>query len=369
MSVVPWTERLKDLVAEPSQEGRIVALVDRIASVHRRVLIVLDDLDRMEAKELETVLKFLRGSDKLSNITFLCAFHKAEVALILRTTRPHQDTGTFVEKFFPLEIGLPAIDPAQLRDLFSQRMARILERDAPGHDDLSKGLEQVWEDGGGTYLRNLRRIKLFLNRVNRSLQRIASEVNVEDFIRLELIRDIAPTLYDKIYSDRYWFWNRDFAFEAGFGGPNPIDTEKAQKQRDEFYDKLTASVPEETQYVFRLLEDLFPHFAAYLKKFTAKHIDPVEAESKRRIFHPRCFPQYFTLKTPSELFPQRAFDAFFSSVRNSGEDEAAAAFSKTFRSIVNEAAHAKRLRRSQEARNDKTCSAPSHESRNPTSTH
>ena len=336
LSVVPWTERLKDLVTEPSQEKRIDALVGRIARVRRRVLIVMDDLDRMEAKELETVLKLLRGSDKLSNITFLCALDKDEVAKILQATRPHQDTTTFVEKFFPAALPLPTIDRAQLRDLFLQRMVRILERDAPGHVDLSKGLEQVWEDGGGTYLRNLRRIKLFLNRVNRSLQRIASEVNVEDFIRLELVRDIAPTLYDKIYSDRFWFWNRDFAFEAGFEGPNPIDTEKAQKQREEFYDKLKVSVPEETQYVFRLLEDLFPHFAEYRKKFTAKHIDPVEAEGKRRIFHPRCFPQYFTLKTPSELFPQRAFDAFFSSVRNSREDEAAAAFSRTFRSIVSE---------------------------------
>lgn len=46
MSVVPWTERLKNLIAEPSQEARIDALVSRIAKMGRRVLVVLDDLDR-----------------------------------------------------------------------------------------------------------------------------------------------------------------------------------------------------------------------------------------------------------------------------------------------------------------------------------
>ena len=107
LSIVPWTERLKDLVVESSQEGRIDALVDRIARVHRRVLVVLDDLDRVEAKELETVLKLLRGSDKLSNITFLCGFNWDEVALILKASRPHQDTETFIEKFFPIEFQSP----------------------------------------------------------------------------------------------------------------------------------------------------------------------------------------------------------------------------------------------------------------------
>jgi hypothetical protein len=103
LSVAPWTDKLKDLLKEPSQERRIDALVSRINRVRRRLLVVFDDLDRMEAKELETVLKFLRGSDKFSNITFLCAFCETEVALILKATRPGQDTATFIEKFFPLK--------------------------------------------------------------------------------------------------------------------------------------------------------------------------------------------------------------------------------------------------------------------------
>jgi len=202
LSIVPWTERLKSFVAEPSQEARIDALVNRIAKVRRRVLVVLDDLDRTEAKELETVLKLLRGSDKLSNITFLCAFEKTQVALILKTTRPDQDTTTFIEKFFPVEFRLPETEPAQLQDLFFRRIAHFLERNALPHGDLAKSIEGIWERGAGTYLRNLRRIKLFLNRIGRSLELIAHEVNIEDFIRLELVRDIEPSLYERIYRDR-----------------------------------------------------------------------------------------------------------------------------------------------------------------------
>ena len=151
LSIVPGTERLKGLFAEPSQEVRIDALVNRIARVRRRVLVVLDDLDRMEAQELETVLKLLRGSDKFSNITFLCGFDKTQVALILLTTRPGQDTATFIEKFFPVEIRLPEIESAQLQDFFFRGVARLLEHGGLPTGDLAKDVDKIWENGAGLY--------------------------------------------------------------------------------------------------------------------------------------------------------------------------------------------------------------------------
>jgi hypothetical protein len=336
LSVVPWTERLKDLVGEPSQEQRIDALVNRVARVRRRVLVVLDDLDRMGARELETVLKILRGSEKLSNVTFLCAFDKVEVGKILRTGRRHQNTAIFIEKFFPLEFRLPEIDSAQLRSFFSQGIVRVLECNALPHTDLLKSLEEIWEGGAELHFRNLRRIKLVLNKINRSFGPIADEVNIEDFVRLEMIRDISPSLYDQIYLRREWFWNREFAFEASFKGPNPLDKEKAKQERGMVYKEVEASVPKEKQYALQLLENMFPHFAVYRQKSPAGVVDPVDAEKNRRIFHPRCFRQYFLSKIPSELFPQKEFGKFFSSVRQAHEDAAAEAFTKTFQSIVNE---------------------------------
>jgi hypothetical protein len=335
LSAVPRAEWLKDFITDPSQEQRIDALADHIGRTRRRVLVVLDDLDRMEAKELETVFKLLRGSDRLSNITFLCAFAPSELAQILNATRPSQNTATFIEKFFPVQYALPRIDPSQLRDLFSQRIASVVARFSPSHhDDMSKMIESIWEGGASSYFGNLRRIKLFLNAISRSLERIAHEVNIEDFIRLELIRYIEPNLYEQIFRNPERFWNQDFAFEVSFTRRETFGEENAKKWRAEFYKEIEASVPAEKQYVFQLLENLFPYFAAYRKRVTTENVQPVEAEKRRRICHPRYFAQYFTLKTPSNLFPQREFDEFLSSVRNLGEDQAAEEFDKKFRSFA-----------------------------------
>jgi hypothetical protein len=334
LSAIPKAEWLKDFIANPSQEQRIDAMAGHITRTRRRVLVVLDDLDRMEARELETVFKLLRGSDRLSNITFLCAYSPPELAQILKATRPSQNTSTFIEKFFPVRYSLPPVDPSLLRDLFSQRAANVVTHFVPSlRDDLSKSLESIWEGGAASYFGNLRRIKLFLNRIVHSLERIGREVNAEDFIRLELIREIEPNLYEQIYSSPEYFWSREFAFEAPLKGPSVFDKDEAKKERAVFYEQTKAAAPPERQYVFQLLADLFPHFARYQEKFIAKTVDAVEAEKDRRICHPRYFRSYFLLNVPSELFSQKDFQSFVQSVRDEGEDKAVDVFNRTYRSV------------------------------------
>lgn len=338
-TVIPKAERLKDLFAEPSQEIQITTLATRIAETPRRVLVVLDDLDRMEAKELETVFKLLRGSDNLSNVTFLCSFDIDELALILKTTRRHQDTRKFIEKFFPVQFPLPKIESMELQQFLFKRFTAFwpVRSDDASRKELEKTFEHLWQDGAGLYFSNLRRIKLFLNRIRHSLERLADEINIGDFLRLELIRDIAPTIYEYIYQHPEYFYNSEFAFEFRFRSSLSIDDKESDKQRAAFYEEMIASTPNDKKYALRILEELFPHFAKYHKRVVLpKAVDAVEAEIDKRIFHPRCFRQYFMLKVPAELFSQKDFNQFASSIRNSGEENAVKQFNQVFQRMLKE---------------------------------
>ena len=333
LSTVPWTERLKEMVSESSQEARIDALISRIAKIRRRLLVVLDDLDRMEAEELETILKLLRGSDKLSNVTFMCAFCEVEVASILKKTRPHQNTSAFIEKFFPVVRYLPKIESEALLVFFSRGVADLLQRHSLPEIGR-ENIEKIWQQGANKRLANLRRIKLFLNKISGSLTLVGHEVNIEDLIRLDLIRDIQPDLYEQIYRDRSKFWDRSITVETRLEEPYRSDQE-IKKERVDFYDKLKASLAERED-VLSLLNDLFPNLSPQLPLFASRSVDPDEAERTKRIFHPRCFRQYFVPKVPSELFPRKEFEKFCSSVKNLEEEGAADLFSQRYRAIVHE---------------------------------
>jgi len=333
LSTVPRTERLKEIFSELSQEERIDSLVNRIATFRRWVLIVLDDLDRMQAEELETILKILRGSDKLSNTTFLCAFSKDEVAQILKKTRPIQDTDAFIEKFFPVILPLPEIDSDELQEFFRSGITRVLQRHSLP-EVTPKAIEQIWQRGAGQRLSNLRRVKLFLNKIGRGLDFVGHEVNIGDFIRLQLIRDIAPDLYEKIYQERTNFWNQDLAFEARLRAPY-ISDKDLKELRAEFYKNLEVSLSGKP-HALLLLNDLFPKLSPDHRVLGDQEVDAVKAEKDKRIFHPRCFRQYFVSRVPSEFFPREEFDKFSSSLPRITEEVAAEAFSEKYQGIAGE---------------------------------
>jgi hypothetical protein len=160
-------------------------------------------------------------------------------------------------------------------------------------------------------------------------------VNVWDFVRLELIRDLTPTLYGSVFRNPEYFWDRGLAFEYWSGGPQPFDEDKARKWRADRYQQIEASVPADKGEALDLLADLFPNFASY-RQGSKKVENPTDADKNKRIFHPRHFWQYFLLKVPSALFPQKEFNNFLASVRNSDQDSTAEAYTKQFRSIVTE---------------------------------
>jgi hypothetical protein len=336
LKVIPKLDSLKGLLSEPSQENRIHGLTRRISATGRRILIVLDDLDRMDATELETVFKMLRGSEAFGEFTFLCSFDRTELVRILEATRPKQDVGTFIEKFFQVPMPLPPIDSAQLQEVFSSKLKQVLRRYNLSDNITDKTLGEIWELGGSSYFVNLRRIKLFLNKIDYTLARIGREVNIADFLRLELVRDVAPSIYDAIYVNPENFYDSDLAFEVRFKGRASLDATEAKKARARFYDGTMEPIPSDRKYVEQILVDLFPHFAEYKGRNLGRTIPGGEAERDRRIYHPRYFRQYFEFKVPSELFGQKEFDAFLSKIRGASEQKVIAIFNESFRALEKE---------------------------------
>jgi len=200
---------------------------------------------------------------------------------------------------------------------------------------LPEGNRGVWEKGGASYFQNLRRIKLFVSRVQHSLERVGTEVNVQDFLKLELVRDIAPSIYDTIYRNPEYFYS-DLAFEVRFTSKLFLDDKHAKQRRAQFFDEMIAARPGDKHDLAQVLEGLFPSFAEYRGKLGGRSVDGATAEKDKRIFHPRFFRQYFLLKVPSELFSQKEFNAFQSSIRSATEDEVKRKTSEMVRSLEQE---------------------------------
>jgi hypothetical protein len=56
--------------------------------------------------------------------------------------------------------------------------------------EFEKYIDRMWDKGARQYFSNLRRLKLFANKIAYSLQIVGGEVNFGDFIGIELVRSI-----------------------------------------------------------------------------------------------------------------------------------------------------------------------------------
>jgi hypothetical protein len=202
--------------------------------------------------------------------------------------------------------------------------------------EFAQFVDRFWENGAAQYFTNLRRLKLFANKISYSLPLVGEEVNFQDFLAIELIRDIDATLYEFIYTHGEYFYDPRMAFETWGQQVHPLNDEKARKERAEFYEKLKNSVPADRQYVFSIVAGLFPLYAEAESRITWNKTDELEGEKEKRIWHPRFFRQYFIFRVPPELFSQKEFNAFRSSIKTADADKAASEFSRRFSIMLNE---------------------------------
>src|SRR6185312_14075004 len=76
---ISYLTGLRDLFPNLSQREEINELLKAFHHVPRPVVVLLDDIDRMQREELLVLLKILRGATSIPNVSFICAFSNDEI--------------------------------------------------------------------------------------------------------------------------------------------------------------------------------------------------------------------------------------------------------------------------------------------------
>lgn len=333
---------LVDLIKKPSQEEQIAELRRNLARLPVRVVALLDDMDRMRKKELGVLLKLLRGVPEFPQFTYVCAFDRHSLAQILSRDNSNQsrrEAENFLEKFFPEEIPLPKIESGRLSVEFEERFYAACDRnkvltDPTDRQKFKDEIRSLWEVSLRGYFSNLRRVKLFTNRLSRSLPLVAHEVNLRDFVLLEMVRMTAPVLYEDIFRNAGYFMFPEWRLTTWLQVPG-ADDEEVQRRRTAYFNDLFKDLPRPPEgTTLSLLKEIFPSVRSYLAGTDIPSRiaeDQDRAQLERRIYHPDYFPRYFLFNVPSDLFGERELSDFIESMnRETDVAQCVATFKKKF---------------------------------------
>lgn len=265
--------------------------IDRLlAGQPRKVLVVIDDIDRLSAEEVRMMFQLVKAVANFPKTIYLLAFDRNVVARALDKAQPgHGDA--YLEKIVQVPFNLPYPERQSLYDLFFAHLDLILNGTP---DDLWERTYwgNVFLDGIAPFLRNLRDVKRLLNSLQISYPMVKGEVNAVDFVAIESLRVFVPTMWAIVRDNPSIFaGSADLPVQYDPTASSNLDAKR--ELLESFVESGTAEATREA--TGRLLYRLFPLYAL---AFGGAHYGPEWARQwrmQRKVCSPEAFPVYFQL--------------------------------------------------------------------------
>lgn len=156
-----------------------------IRHINKRIIVFIDDFDRLLRDEILEVFKLIDGNASFTNLIFVSAYDKEYVNTIIGSE--HSQYNSFADKFFTIEVHLPLRPYGAIYNYLLDNISTSL--------NLSKEVKEEYNSIIGPhldvvqhYLPTIRDVKRFLNIFIPRFTALHEEVKFKDYFFLSLIR-------------------------------------------------------------------------------------------------------------------------------------------------------------------------------------
>jgi hypothetical protein len=127
-----------DLKSKSIIEQR-VNIEKAIPKIYKRIVVCIDELDRLDRKELIEVIKLIRSTANFPNVIFIVSYDRNYLIEAIRKLNK-QNSESFLEKIFQIEITLPYFGISSLQELMYGKLRNLIEPES--HEEIKK---VIWD--------------------------------------------------------------------------------------------------------------------------------------------------------------------------------------------------------------------------------
>ena len=287
------------------------------------IVIVIDDIDRLESQETRLVFRLVKMMANFPNTVFLLAYDRGRVGGMLKDEGvPGEE---FLKKIVQLSFPLPRVDQRDLFEILFRELRKIIAGFGTDAWDQHRW-EYLFESGLKSLFPTVRDIKRYVNSVRLDLEVIGKEeVNPVDFLGIEAIRVFAPEVYFSMAREK-----STFAFPATDGiyhivEPLPppggwIDHDVAQdkSKRKAIFEKIIEKKSPEgfSDAIKQIIRKLFPQVEDLYSDRDRKHGDQElnDWRQQLRVCSEDLFDKYFSLSIVYSVFSEKDLRDFLAKI-------------------------------------------------------
>ena len=214
--------------------------------IPKKVLVVIDDFDRLSKDEILEVLKLIDSNAAFPNIFFLTAYDKKQVNKYFGDKGNTEDA-CFVDKFFNLEFAIPLRPYTYI----SRFIEEELKKKFPANDNQEIQFNGIVTSFFRQYVPTLRDAKRYINQFALDYREVEGDVVLQEFILVQLIKYRFPEEYNQLY--KTVFVKEDILRPniCVLKEPIPEDT-KSLSILQELFSKAQESVKDRYRHIYSL---------------------------------------------------------------------------------------------------------------------
>jgi predicted KAP-like P-loop ATPase len=256
-----------------------------IKETKKKLVIVVDDTDRMDRKQIHAVFKLIKACGDFLYTIYVLAFDDNAVAAALATEYSGGDTPAgydFLEKIVQVPLRLPAASETSLRRFFLSEVDRVLAATKKKlSEDQIYSFVDGFDRGFSRAVTTPRMAKRYGNALSFGLPLLAGEVSTVDFLLIEAMRVFFPTLYDFV----------KFNSETVLDPPTDYNKQATVDRVTKGIDTVEAEYRTDAR---RLLSMLFPRLESVFGNMIYSSESEIGWAKEKRVCSRQYFQRYFS---------------------------------------------------------------------------
>lgn len=282
-----------------------------------RLLILVDDVDRLTRPELLGLFRLLRIVGDLPGITIIVAMDEIRVHQLLAMSDDPEFGKSFTEKIVQAAVPVPGPSKAAISARVAAGLETVLKE---GGFELSEEFEpSEWD------IDRFRPIAVLTDLIEtpRDLARYfnalrlfflagtkPADVHAADAVLVEALRVFFPDVYKRVQRNRAFFVERDRDRIAELGGGG----DEIRERRIEQFQSIVNGGASVSAADRALIEGILKRLFGEIAESSRSPGDPTTLSQERRISSPDFFNNYFALHPAEGLITKREMDALADSI-------------------------------------------------------
>lgn len=271
-----------------------------IAEYSGKIIVIVDDIDRLTNSEIRQVFQLVKSIANFSNTIYILSFDKKVVINGLCSEQgagQQIDGEKYLEKIIQVDLSIPTIKLEKVYSKLDDNFKTIFHNST--FDQMR--WTNIWYDGFKDFFSNIRDVNRYMNALRFQFGLIKNQANIIDLAAITAIKVFDYTAYCTIRDNRRLLT-----------GTAAEDSEQKKEENKEIHN-IMDDVIKHSEYkkLLPLLKRLFPKLESiYGNNVFGVAIGSVaEWFTENRICHPERFQLYFQLDISSnDIYPSEIKD-------------------------------------------------------------